>query len=407
MEGCSISWAIQGTRKEEAMNAEAAPEQSGFKRKLMANKKIVIIFVILIAIFLTCLLSLFAGYYYFSRVGDSRAPTWSPDGRFIAYRFNNLLFSQIAVMDSDGKNRRIVGQCEGATSPVWSLDSTKIAFNCIIGYGPAPLYTRYQSIVIVGADGSDRTQLIYGDWSNHSQQWSPDGDAIVFVSNRDAEEPGPMDLMNWDIYLYRLIDGTISRLTYGQYPDVNPAWSPDGATIAYVSDLCGDGGTPVTVSGADVCEGAIKIINLEGDLLSVMNGSGTSLSWSPDGSLISFSNGQRVYSIEVVSGKRAQLTPSDRNCCPHYAAFSPDGNRVIFADKHDIDDDYEIYIINITEGSTFQLTSNDTADLSPAWSPDGSKIAFGSRSDQSLRWHIYTIAPDGSDLNCLTCMPWE
>jgi Tol biopolymer transport system component len=310
-------------------------------------------------------------------------------------------------MDSDGRNRRIIAKCEGAQSPVWSSDSTKIAINCIIGYGPAPLYTRYHSIVIVEADGSDQTELIFGEFSNHSQQWSPDDNAIVFVSNRDAEDPGPMDLMNWDIYLYRLFDGTISRLTYDPYPDINPAWSPDGATIAYVSDLCGDGGTPVTVSGADVCEGAIKIINREGGLLSVMNGSGTSLSWSPDGSLISFSNGQRVYSIEVVSGKRTQLTPSDRNCCPQYAAFSPDGNRVIFADKHDLDEDYEIYVINIAEGSTFQLTSNETADLSPAWSPDGSIIAFQSRSDQSSRWHIYTIAPDGSDLNCLTCMPWE
>jgi len=80
---------------------------------------------------------------------------------------------------------------------------------------------------------------------------------------------------------------------------------------------------------------------------------------------------------------------------------------VIFSDKHDVDDDYEIYIININEGSTFQLTSNDTDDFAPAWSPDGSKIAFRSQSELSSRWHIYTIAPDGSDLNCLTCMPWE
>jgi Tol biopolymer transport system component len=385
------------------MDTEVAKKQSASIRRLIMKRKIFIPIMLISA----CLLSISAVNYYISRAGNSRTPIWSPDGRYVAYEFNNFLGSHIAVMDSDGRNRRIIAKCEGAQSPVWSPDSTKIAINCIVGYGPAPLYTRYHSIVIVEADGSTQTELIFGEFSNHSQQWSPDGNTIVFVSNRDAEDPGPMDLMNWDIYLYSLNDGTISRLTNGQYPDINPAWSPDGATIAYVSDLCGDGGTPVTVSGADVCEGAIKIINREGDLLSIMNGSGTSLSWSPDGSLISFSDGQRVYSIEVVSGKRAQLTPSDRNCCPHFAAFSPDGNRVIFADKHDLDDDYEIYIINITEGSTFQLTSNDTADLSPAWSPDGSKIAFQSRSDHSSRWQIYTIAPDGSDLNCLTCLLWE
>jgi Tol biopolymer transport system component len=366
MEGCSIAWAIRGTRKEEAMNAEASPEQSGFKRKLMANKKIVIIFVILIAIFSTCLLSLFAGYYYFFRAGDSRAPTWSPDGRFIAYRFNNLLFSQIAVMDSDGKNRRIVGQCEGATSPVWSPDSTKIAFNCIIGYGPAPLYTRYQSIVIVGADGSDRTQPIYGDYSNHSQQWSP----------------------------------SLS-------PDIHPAWSPQGESIAYVSDIYGDGGTPVTVNGSEALAGLIKIVNRRGESLQVLNGSGTSLSWSPDGSLIAFSNHQRMYSIEVESGKLTQLTPHDRHCCPRDPVFSPDGNWVAFSNSDGSLDDSEIYIINMAEGSTFQLTSNETTDAFPTWSPDGRRIAFQSESDQGSRDHIYTIAPDGSDLNCLTCMLWD
>jgi TolB protein len=385
------------------MNTEVVHKQSASMRKLIINRKILIP----IMLISTCLLSISAFYYYISRAGNSRTPTWSPDGRYIAYEFNNFLGSRIAVLDSDGRNRRIVANCEGAQSPVWSPDSTKIALNCIIGYGPAPLYTRYHSIVIVEKDGANQTPLIYGEFSNHSQQWSPDGNAIVFVSNRDAEDPGPLDLINWDVYLYSLLNGAISRLTDSQYPDINPAWSPDGVTIAYVSDICGDGGTPVTVHGADVCEGAIKIINRDGDLLDEMNGSGTTLSWSPDGNLISFSNGQRVYSIDFVSGKRTQLTPSDRNCCPHNATFSPDGDRVIFSDKHDVDDDYEIYIININEGSTFQLTSNDTDDFAPAWSPDGSKIAFRSQSELSSRWHIYTIAPDGSDLNCLTCMPWE
>ena len=385
------------------MNTEVAPKQSASIRKLKINWKIVILMMLIS----TCLLSISAVYYYISWTGDSAKPTWSPDGRFISYEFDNFLNSHVVVMDSDGKNKRIVAKCEGAKSPVWSPDSTKIAFNCIIGYGPAPLYTRYQSIVIVGADGSNRTQLIYGDFSNHSQQWSPDGNDIVFVSNRDAEDPGPMDLINWDIYLYSFNDGTISRLTYNQFPDIHPAWSPHGAKIAYVSDISGDGGTPVTVNGSDASGGVIIIISPEGELLDVLNGSGTSLSWSPDGSLISFSNGQRIYSIEVDSGKRTQLTPSDRNCCPGYPTFSPAGNRVAFSDKHDHDDDYEIYIINIPEGSTFQLTSNETAEFSPAWSPDGSKIAFRSRSDHSSRWQIYTIAPDGSDLNCLTCMLWE
>jgi Tol biopolymer transport system component len=387
------------------MSNEVAPNQSASKRNLIKNRKIVIVIVIMV--FSTCLLSLLAVNYYFTWAGDSRMPAWSPDGRFIAYKFDNLLFSHIIVMDSDGENKRIVARCEGAKSPVWSPDSTKIAFNCIIGYGPAPLYTRYYSIVIVGADGSNRTQLIYGNFSNHSQQWSPDGDAMVFVSNRDARDPSTMDPMNWDVYLYSFNSGNIARLTNSLFPNIHPAWSPEGTMIAYVLDTQGDGGTPVTVNGSEASGGLLRIINRKGDLLHELKGSGTSLSWSSDGSLISFSNGQRVYSIEVDSGKRTQLTPSDRNCCPRSPTFSPDGNRVAFSDNHDHDDDSEIYIVNIAEGSTFQLTSNETADAFPAWSPDGTEIAFQSEPDRGSRWQIYTIAPDGSKLNCLTCMLWD
>jgi Tol biopolymer transport system component len=381
------------------MNTEEVPDLSTPKRKL--NKKTVILMMLVS----TCFLSIFAVYYYISSTGDSTQPTWSPDGRFIAYEFYNGLNSYIGVVDSDGKNKRTVAECNGANSPVWSPDSTMIAFNCIIGYGPAPFYTRHQSINIVGVDGSDQIELIYGEFSSHSQQWSPDGNYMVFVSNRDAEDPGPMDLVNWDVYLYSFNDGTIIRLTDSQFPDIHPAWSPTGDTIAYVSDISGDGGTPV--NGSDVSGGGINIINQEGELLDVLNGSGTSLNWSPDGSSIAFSNGQRIYSIEIDIGRRTQLTPNDRNCCPGYPTFSPTWNRVAFSDTYDPDDDYEIYIINIADGSILQLTSNEATDFHPAWSPDGSIITFQSRVDNSHDWQIYTIAPDGSGINCLTCLMWE
>lgn len=382
------------------MNTDLVPNHSAPIRKL--NRKKIVILMMLVS---TCILSIFAVYFFIISTGEATTPTWSPNARFIAYEFYNGINSYIVVMDSDGTNKRFVAKCYGANSPVWSPDSMMIAFNCNIGYGPAPFYTPHHSINIVGVDGSDQTELIYGDFSSHSQQWSPDGNAMVFVSNRDAEDPGPMDLVNWDVYLYSFNDGTITRLSDSRSPDINPAWSPTGDTIAYVSDIAGDGGTPV--NGSDVSGGGINIINRYGELLEVLNGSGTSLSWSPDGSLISFSNGQRIYSIDVDRGRRTQLTPNEKKCCPGYPAFSPAWNRVAFSDKYDHDDDHEIYIINIEDGSIFQLTSNEATDFHPAWSPDGSKIAFQSRVDSSHHWQIYSIAPDGNDLNCLTCQLWE
>jgi len=79
----------------------------------------------------------------------------------------------------------------------------------------------------MSADGSDQYNLSQSDASDDGDfAWSPDGQTIVFSSERDG---------NAEIYLVRLSDGTTVNLTNDPGQDVLPAWSPDGQRIVFTS----------------------------------------------------------------------------------------------------------------------------------------------------------------------------
>jgi dipeptidyl aminopeptidase/acylaminoacyl peptidase len=86
--------------------------------------------------------------------------------------------------------------------------------------------------------------------------------------------------------------------------------------------------------------------------------------------------------VFVVPPNVAQATFPGQNGNIAYSAY--DGN------------DYEIYTINPTGGTPFQVTDNNVDDRRPSYSPDGNKIAYAStRADGSQSWQIYTIDATG------------
>jgi len=104
--------------------------------------------------------------------------------------------------------------------PAWSPDGKKIAFQTNRDGN--------DEIYVMNADGSNPTRLTSNENSDQAPDWSPDG-RIVFQSDRDR---------NFEIWAMNADGSGLTQLTYTQgcVRNLDPAWSPDGTTIAFDSD---------------------------------------------------------------------------------------------------------------------------------------------------------------------------
>jgi TolB protein len=150
-------------------------------------------------------------------------PSWSPDGRRIAYRHESGggdSTAEIYVMNANGSHRRNLTRRPGQDhSPAWSPDGRRIAFASVRG-GPMP------SIWVMNADGSKqrRVSRVSGEYP----AWSPDGRKLAF----DRNTFGPT---GWDIWVVNA-DGSHPRpLIASRADEQGAAWSPDGKALAYGS----------------------------------------------------------------------------------------------------------------------------------------------------------------------------
>jgi len=172
-------------------------------------------------------------------------PSWSPDGKYIAYRcyldgpthynevidYNEFTIAHICIMDEDGSNKRqLVKNAVESSTPVWSPDGSTIVFISDDG-----LYT-------VNSQGGNPNRIVEGR-GIADPQWSPDGRQLAFVKCRKS--------IYDNVSTVGIIDKDGSHLTQLENVDqtmlATPRWSPDGNQLAYSStvdpgetQLCGD-----------------------------------------------------------------------------------------------------------------------------------------------------------------------
>ena len=157
------------------------------------------------------------------RLARGSRPTWSPDGRWIAFNAPNREISELRVIGVDGSGERVVASPGGMSA--WSPDGTKIVFS----RGDLFSFPAF-SLFVVNPDGSGLTQLLSadfedppGNWLNYPA-WSPDGKSIAFLRANDY--------MFWPVYVVNA-DGSSPRMLKGHDGNVmEPSWSPDGTMLA-------------------------------------------------------------------------------------------------------------------------------------------------------------------------------
>lgn len=151
-------------------------------------------------------------------------PAWSPDGNHIAYSSGVDGRLAIFVMDADGSHQWGLNHSHGEY-PSWSPDGTRIAY----------AGGSYYDIYVMNADGSEQRQLTTSPAYEMSPAWSPDGQWIAYDSQADfypnLTEPGQGPEM--EIHVMRADGSGDRRVTDNRVEDRFPAWSPDGAYLAW------------------------------------------------------------------------------------------------------------------------------------------------------------------------------
>src|SRR5205085_3410173 len=103
--------------------------------------------------------------------------------------------------------------------------------------------------------------------------------------------------------------------------------------------------------------------------------------WSPDGKTIAFAsarlgNGFRLFLMNADGANVRDLSQSDNPGGNVFPSWSPDGKRIAFTDWADEDSTRQIFIIDANGQNKKQLTTKGNFNCYAAWSPDGKKIAY-------------------------------
>ncbi|KAF0108821.1 MAG: hypothetical protein FD146_707 [Anaerolineaceae bacterium] len=283
-----------------------------------------------------------------------RPPTFTPfptptleHGGRIVFTCTRGDFMQLCTINADGTGlRRLTDHKAHDYYPIF------------MPQGDALLYASNQTgsfdIYLLLLNSSKLYQLTAGIGNAFSPDPSPDGKTILFA-NRPAAGPAALWLME--------TTGKNPRILYsGSGAVVGAAWSPDGASIAFVMET-DPGNYQVFLLDPQAPQHAPRRLtqNLAG-----LTGS---LDWSPDGKYLLLCAGpsgdKDIYRLEVATGTVVQLTDGGNNAA---ASYSPDGLWIAFNSLRN-DNQADLFVMRADGTYQRQLTDDPEPDWQPQWEP--------------------------------------
>jgi acylaminoacyl-peptidase len=278
-------------------------------------------------------------------------------------------------------------QYELAADPQISPDGARIVY--VRQFADVMTDRRLSNLWIVNFDGTGHRPLTTGNFSDASPRWSPDGSSIAFLSDRDGAR---------QIWRLWLDNGQLARLTSLQNAPSGLSWSPDGKSIAFTALVPSSPPGVVTMpkppEGAKWAEPA-RVIN---SLVYRFNAAG----YLKPGYV-------HIFTVPAEGGTPAQISsgnhqhggPAARASEP---VWTPDSrfllmgvNRRDDSDRESLDSD--IHEFNVADRSVRKLTSRFGPDSSPMPSPDGKLIAYTGFDDTRQGYtvtRLYVMNRDGS-----------
>jgi Tol biopolymer transport system component len=341
---------------------------------------------------------------------------WSPDGREILtlfFRKDNI--SQIAMVSAEDGSVRVLKSLSWFYPKKMQVspDGNYIIYDSLQQPGGAA-----RDIMLLATDGSREARLVENPANDTYPLWTPDGSAVVFLSDRagsldawllpvndgkPAGEPQPllrglgrvlpMAITAPGDYIFGLRTGTTDvftasldakaaklssapKLATPHYRGVNsaPDWSPGGKLIAFLSARGSEnyGQEKRVISIRDLTSGEERDL---GTRMSHIE----SLRWSRDGGSLMLSGSDRrgrsgLFSADVKSGRlRSLVIGEDAGFRGFEAVWSADGERIFYLDGQ------RVVIHDLESGNEALLHSNAAELYYPALSPDGNQLAFASK----------------------------
>jgi dipeptidyl aminopeptidase/acylaminoacyl peptidase len=244
---------------------------------------------------------------------------------------------------------------------------------------------RNADIYSVPADGSGEARaLISGDRSEHTPRWSPDGKTIAFMSNREGTST--------QIYLADADGGNVKKLTDIANGAQTPlVWAADASRLAFVADVypeCRDNDCNKR-RFEEAEKNPVKVHRLTRLLYR---------HWDQWREQIR----HHIFVAEVASGRTRDLTPGDYDSPTMMQedgaiAFSPDGRTLAFVSNREGNDkeawttNNDIFLVSVEGGEPKKLTQNPAADTHPVFAKDGRTLlvlAQRRAGFEADRWYL-------------------
>lgn len=261
-------------------------------------------------------------------------PSWSPDGRQLAYEANFYDRKEIELFvgDPHAKSfKRVQPVVRGASS-------------IAAGFGKA------------GGSGGSRVA--------HEIAWSPSSiGRYVYTASSDSNV--------YDLYM---MSGT--AIAPSPATDGGAAWSPDGKHLVFSSARTGQGDL-YHLQTSDLTAPPRRLTRTE-DAAELF------ATWSPDSQRIAFvgkgQTGDNIFLLPSLTGAPVQLTTwSGTQTSP---SFSPDGQKIAFYANRDVRDRFDLFIVEARQGSAPVRVATDVVlNRAPRWTPDGQHLIFVCNDD--------------------------